>query len=315
MTHRSDRRDRHGVIAVIGVGAVAAALAGLSYGCADMPLEPIKPAAEGVSLPAAVGDPCTPPDETSPLFSGFDVSDEVIDAPDFTACQSGVCLVNYFQGRVTCPLGQAAPKPCAGPSDTTTCGGGACVESGVVPVFCDPEAPGGGDAQCAGHGGVCDAARNACVCHADADCPDGTGCDVSAGECEQYVCQAAAGCQSAGASNAENAGKSCCVPGSGAPVSVAVCGQCSPASDRDAAHAVYCSCRCGLAEGQPPEPGATFCTCPDDFTCTQIRPYVGLGDESLAGKYCIKAGTVYTPLSPVMCGPVAGEDDPAVCGG
>ena len=53
-----------------------------------------------------VGDPCIPEDEYSPTFSGFSVSEVSTESRSFQ-CQSRLCLVNHFQGRVSCPYGQA----------------------------------------------------------------------------------------------------------------------------------------------------------------------------------------------------------------
>lgn len=52
-----------------------------------------------------VGDPCVPEDEYSPDFSGFAVSEVSTESRSFQ-CQSRLCLVNHFQGRVSCPYGQ-----------------------------------------------------------------------------------------------------------------------------------------------------------------------------------------------------------------
>ena len=57
-----------------------------------------------------VGDPCTPEDEYNPDFAGFKVTEENIESRSFQ-CQTRICLVNHFQGRVSCPLGQAEPTP------------------------------------------------------------------------------------------------------------------------------------------------------------------------------------------------------------
>ena len=54
-----------------------------------------------------VGDPCTPEDEYSPTFSGFAISEVNTESRSFQ-CQSRLCLVNHFQGRVSCPYGQTA---------------------------------------------------------------------------------------------------------------------------------------------------------------------------------------------------------------
>lgn len=46
-----------------------------------------------------------PEDEYSPSFSGFSVSEVSTESRSFQ-CQSRLCLVNHFQGRVSCPYGQ-----------------------------------------------------------------------------------------------------------------------------------------------------------------------------------------------------------------
>jgi hypothetical protein len=55
-----------------------------------------------------VGDACTPGDEAQPGFFGFGADEVSVEGvnPD---CGRGVCLINHFQGRVSCPYGQADP--------------------------------------------------------------------------------------------------------------------------------------------------------------------------------------------------------------
>jgi hypothetical protein len=53
-----------------------------------------------------IGDPCIPDREYSQGFSGYDVTGVYVESKSFT-CQSRVCLVNHFTGRVSCPYGQA----------------------------------------------------------------------------------------------------------------------------------------------------------------------------------------------------------------
>lgn len=191
------------------------------------------------ALPAAcqsggVGDPCVPEDEYNTDFAGFKVTEENIESRSFQ-CQTRICLVNHFQGRVSCPFGQDNPPPtvgdkgCQTPSDTT-----------------------------------------------DEDKP-------------------------------------CCVPGTEDVIQAEVCGQCAATSKRDAAQAVYCSCRCGIAEGQKADENFNFCECPTGYVCEQIRPYVGLGDPLLAGKYCIKEGTKFENEG--TCGTVKGNFDATQCKG
>jgi hypothetical protein len=54
-----------------------------------------------------VGDPCTPDEEYDPTFQGFSVDDVSTESKSYV-CLTRLCLVNHFQGRVTCPYGQTA---------------------------------------------------------------------------------------------------------------------------------------------------------------------------------------------------------------
>jgi hypothetical protein len=52
-----------------------------------------------------IGDPCTPEDEYQQGFSGYAVSEVNMESRSFQ-CETRLCLVNHFQGRVSCPYGQ-----------------------------------------------------------------------------------------------------------------------------------------------------------------------------------------------------------------
>jgi hypothetical protein len=81
-----------------------------------------------------VGDPCVPEDEYSPTFSGFSISEVNTESRSFQ-CQSRLCLVNHFQGRVSCAYGQAP--------GATTCklpGGDEAVSVVVQPQLLDRRA-------------------------------------------------------------------------------------------------------------------------------------------------------------------------------
>jgi hypothetical protein len=54
-----------------------------------------------------VGDPCTPDAEYSPDFAPFDMGEVYLESRSLQ-CATRLCLVNHFQGRVSCPLGQAS---------------------------------------------------------------------------------------------------------------------------------------------------------------------------------------------------------------
>src|SRR5882724_2397117 len=72
---------------------VTLALAVLAFGCQS----------------GGIGDPCTPEDEYQQYFSGYEVSEVNIESRSFQ-CETRLCLVNHFQGRVTCPYGQAVAQ-------------------------------------------------------------------------------------------------------------------------------------------------------------------------------------------------------------
>ncbi len=52
-----------------------------------------------------VGDPCIPEDEYQTNFPGYSADEVNVESKSFQ-CETRVCLVNHFQGRVSCPYGQ-----------------------------------------------------------------------------------------------------------------------------------------------------------------------------------------------------------------
>jgi hypothetical protein len=57
--------------------------------------------------PGGVGDPCTPEDEYQQNFSGFQETETNVESRSFQ-CETRLCLVNHFRGRVSCRVGQGA---------------------------------------------------------------------------------------------------------------------------------------------------------------------------------------------------------------
>jgi hypothetical protein len=53
-----------------------------------------------------VGDPCIPNDEFSPKYAGATEDGAQIEDRSFQ-CETRVCLVKHFRGRVTCPFGNS----------------------------------------------------------------------------------------------------------------------------------------------------------------------------------------------------------------
>lgn len=315
-----NRSFLYGFVGLVGVAAVG--------------LVPLACTAGGV------GVPCIPEDEYSFRFPGFKVTEDIIESRSFQ-CATRICLVNHFQGRVSCPLGQPAPEDAQGTKGGCTpvfeggefvekqgsCEDGAkCVRAGSFSPSCDPTATNANEV-CAGLGAgkTCNPA-GFCECETNADCLFVTdavvSCDVKTKQCVSYACHVENDCQQIGATAKENAGKACCLPGSDTPITTPVCGQCKGddnGTTRDADNAVYCSCRCGVGEGEPEDPNFNFCTCPDGFECSEVRKYVGLGDQKIAGKYCIKLETGYN-ANANQCGKVdgywvAGSDSGIKCAG
>ncbi len=75
---------------------------------------------------APVGAACVPGTEEEPQFGGALAVEVSLDLAN-SECASGACVVNHFQGRVTCPYGQSAngQGPAGGPGCT-------------APGSCDP---------------------------------------------------------------------------------------------------------------------------------------------------------------------------------
>lgn len=55
-----------------------------------------------------VGAPCIPEDEYNQNFNGFALTEVNVESRSFQ-CETRVCIVNHFQGRVSCPYGQDDP--------------------------------------------------------------------------------------------------------------------------------------------------------------------------------------------------------------
>ncbi len=274
-----------------------------------------------------IGDPCVPEDEYDGTFGGFRVSQENIESRSFQ-CESRICLVNHFQGRVTCPLGQQAKTACTKPGESSGCSGDElCTESATFQVDCSGCLDEDDTTSCP-CADSCNAEGAFCECGSNDDCPTDYLCDTegvklpdgttapASHQCKLFVCHAPDNCQDPAADEATNTGKDCCLPGTDTPVAAGVCGQCDSDGLRDAKNSVYCSCRCGVAEGQPEDENFNFCECPDGFECAEVRPDIGLGDTQLTGKYCVKkddplinkdTGKIDTSAAATKCGNVVGQ--------
>jgi len=69
-----------------------------------------------------IGDPCVPELEYQQAFLGFSATEVSVESKSFQ-CQTRACLVNHFQGRVSCPYGQTSTPDSitgVGPDGTAT---------------------------------------------------------------------------------------------------------------------------------------------------------------------------------------------------
>ena len=89
------------------------ALASLAAGCLGQ-IDPDGAEPAGVTTRADIGAPCVPAIEDEPSFGGFNEREVAIETKS-RSCSSGVCLVNHFRGRVSCPYGEATKGGCRTP--------------------------------------------------------------------------------------------------------------------------------------------------------------------------------------------------------
>jgi hypothetical protein len=66
--------------------------------------------------PGGQGDPCIPEDEYTTAFSGYDEDEVNVESRSFQ-CETRVCLVNHFRGRVSCPYGQTQEEISGSPEN------------------------------------------------------------------------------------------------------------------------------------------------------------------------------------------------------
>jgi hypothetical protein len=125
-----------------------------------------------------VGDPCTPEDEFFDDFSGFAIGEVNVESRSFQ-CETRVCLVNKFQGRVSCPYGTNGTPPNPNVPQTVSHDRPCEVPGlgGYVTVPVDPQLQ----------------ARNPdvsvyCSCRCDGDDPNARYCECPSGfECAEIV--------------------------------------------------------------------------------------------------------------------------------
>jgi hypothetical protein len=129
-----------------------------------------------------VGDPCVPEQEYDPTFNGFVVDQVNVESKSYQ-CETRLCLVNHFQGRVSCPYGQdkdgnppAGGNKCVIPgTDTQISGNPDDTKNGkTVSAQCSGRTAAQAvycSCRCANVDGRKDDGANYC------DCPDGFACE------------------------------------------------------------------------------------------------------------------------------------------
>lgn len=160
---------------------------------------PVAGLAEAGTSSAGVGAKCTPSREGDPSFRGSGEQQVSVET-GAASCQTGVCLINHFRGRVSCPYGQSAEgvapagaQPCTTPKGAAVTGSASDPRrKALVPPQCVDRA--------ADRAVYC-----SCRCANDAGRTDdgGTYCGCSIGfECANVVA-------SIGASTKDTAGSYC----------------------------------------------------------------------------------------------------------
>lgn len=126
-----------------------------------------------------VGDPCVPEDEYRTDFSGFSAQEVNVETRSFQ-CETRVCLVNSFQGRVSCRYGQTEPDLAKEGTDPLRCripgtSGERAEDVITVPVQPQLVARRPGDAVY-------------CSCRCDGPDPNATYCECPSGfSCEPLI--------------------------------------------------------------------------------------------------------------------------------
>lgn len=112
---------------------------------------------------AGVGDPCIPEDEYQVDFAGYSEKEVNVESRSFQ-CETRVCLVNKFRGRVSCKYGGDACKTPDGRENIGVAVAQQLVERRPIDaVYCS--------CRCAGIGGVKDDGSPYC------ECPEGFRCE------------------------------------------------------------------------------------------------------------------------------------------
>jgi hypothetical protein len=236
------------------------------------------------SDPPALGASCVPSHENATDFSGFSVYEVSVHENGCTADQ--VCLVNHFQGRVTCPNGQTnalatIDPPCKTSSD------GEPVTAPVMPwlvarqapdtVYCSCRCDGGGGCVCP-RGYSCLALElNPTLSSADSSgsyCVlDGTAFDIDDFDPRTLPPADVPG----GSSEPPDCGGSACSVGETC-IDDECCSEQRQCADRCCAEGQLCAALAGSGESQCWDPCDASAACPDSAPCCAVISQNGASD-------------------------------------
>jgi hypothetical protein len=187
-TSRAVATGDDGVPTVTGGADASAVETGTSDGASSATGSASDAGADGGPMPLGipVGAPCLSDQEEDPSYAGAN-ADEVGVIPNAPACNGGVCVIDHFQGRTSCPYGQSADG--AVPEGAAACsipGSDAAIRAAVLP-WCSSRPPSDVvtcSCRCADLAGGTDDSGTFCSCPAGFTCTQllsslGAGLDTS----------------------------------------------------------------------------------------------------------------------------------------
>lgn len=238
-----------------------------------------------------VGDACMPNLEFGSTFGGFTKDDNNVETRSFQ-CATRVCLINKFQGRVSCPKGSDAKQPeyyRAGydtvelANDDAT---GKRLEAYVLLQAYGGQVPKLLDAPTAEEEKANAEARARLATATTKTVEELAAVGLTANKSDPVALEAAL------LTAVQNGSwRLCQVPGTdGQKLDHWVRQTVVPQfQQRAPAASVYCSCRCADANNGQPETG-NFCECPSGFACQPMFNADPNTADELEGYYCVRDG-------------------------
>ncbi len=235
-----------------------------------------------------VGDACMPNLEFGSTFGGFTKDDNNVETRSFQ-CATRVCLINKFQGRVSCPAGSDAKQPeyyRAGYDAITLAEAGDSTAAYKLLQAYGGQIPKELDAPTAEEEKLNKDARAKLAAAVDQTVAELAAVGLTANKNDPASLEAALL-----SAVQEGSWRLCQVPGTdGRKLDHWVRQTVLPQfQQRAPAASVYCSCRCADAKNQQPETG-NFCECPSGFACQAMFNADPNTADELEGYYCVRDG-------------------------